>query len=268
MTQDGTPSPSPLSGIQRIRAWLKSDMRAMRWVFLVLYLLLLIAPLVAFVTEGDDAIPLAVLLAVMLAAQALFIFGSGTMHLCRPMRKRRLIWPVLVASFMMALLLFGLLLAAGEFFRLDGNDAAGILLVTLGGLSWGVWGWFFWHRYRYRHRYTVMSRLTTWLLSGSLLELIACVPMHIVVSRRPGCLVGLATMLGIIAGCLVAVFAFGPAIILLFLRPRHREELAAAARGERYCDVCGYDLRASVSRCPECGTTFSLPGGTGESAAG
>mgnify|MGYP006160843833 CR=1 FL=1 len=48
---------------------------------------------------------------------------------------------------------------------------------------------------------------------------------------------------------------FGPAIAILFLRPRWRAE---TADGIPYCPACGYDLRASRERCPECGAGVEL----------
>lgn len=244
--------------LQKLRNFLKSDMRVLRWVLLGLYLLLILTPPVLCFAGGDGDSLIIVLcwLGVMLLLQGLFIVGSGTIQLCRPMRRRRLVFPVAVASFMMALLLFALLLAGSELIHLTGNDYTFWSVVGICVLSWAGWGLLFWHRYRESARHTVMARLALWMFSGSLLELLACVPMHVIVSRRPGCFVGILTMLGIIGGCCVMCFAFGPAIVLLFLRPRHREELARA--GERYCDVCGYDLRASANRCPECGTRFSV----------
>jgi predicted amidophosphoribosyltransferase len=59
------------------------------------------------------------------------------------------------------------------------------------------------------------------------------------------------TMLGIIAGISVMLFSFGPMIVLLFLRPRLRREQLDTT--EPICPSCGYDLRASKERCPECG---------------
>ena len=236
-------------------------MRVLRWVFLGLYALLLLGLLAMPLAAGDgEAVGVTVVVAVMLAGQAMLIFGSGTISLCRPIRRKRLVLPVLVAAAMLALLAGGLLIAMWELFRLDvGADDVVLSFAFFGviGLSWIGWGVLLFARLRDKPRYTVLRRLTTYLFAGSLAELLATVPSHVIVSRRPGCLVGIGTAMGILAGVCVMLFSFGPAIAILFLRPRWRAE---TAEGVPYCPACGYDLRASSGRCPECGLRFEERG--------
>jgi hypothetical protein len=218
------------------RRWLRSDMRVLRWVFLVLYGLILLSLLVISI-HGNDAWPMLVALGV-----------------CRPIRRRRLLVPVITSGAMIALLVGGLFIAMWELLYLDkhvGDELAAVGFFAAVGLSWIGWGVLLFNRLKYRPRHTILSRLTTYIFAGSLAELLATVPSHIIVSRRPGCLVGIGTMLGIIAGVSVMLFSFGPAIVLLFLRPRLRAEQSET--GVPYCPACGYDLRASKERCPECG---------------
>src|SRR2546423_7401949 len=235
-----------------MRRWLRSDMLVLRWVLLGLYLAALLAFFILVLFNPEPAI--VILLGVFLASQALFIFGAGTIHLCRPIRRRRLIMPVIVAATMLTLLLGGTLIALMELLIPHAGDWAGLLLLITLGASWIGWGVLLFFHVQNMPRYRVMSRLTTYIFAGSLAELLATVPSHIIVSRRPGCLVGLATMLGIVAGCSAVFFSFGPAILLLFLRPRHRAELCD---GTPYCPACGYDLRATKERCPECGLVIA-----------
>jgi hypothetical protein len=51
-------------------------------------------------------------------------------------------------------------------------------------------------------------------------------------------------------------FAVAP-VVSLAVRRRHRRR-----QGERRCARCGYDLRASPDRCPECGTVPERPATT------
>lgn len=217
--------------LPRIRNWLRRDMLVMRWVFLGLYAAI-VGCLWLGAWFGDfDQLFLLILAAVTLGCQALFLFGGGTIHLCRPIRKRRLWMPALVAALLFGLLAGGLFMALWELFCLDDS-----LKDRLGGVPFGVlfWGtlianWILWFlvfflaTQRWR-RMRTLGRITAALVTGSLAELLVAIPAHIIVSRRPGCFVGLLTMFGIVAGLYVMLFAFGPGIVLLFLRPRYRRE--------------------------------------------
>jgi hypothetical protein len=142
-----------------------------------------------------------------------------------------------------------------ELFRIEEDEAAMLFWLSV-PLSWIFWGVLLFIYSKQWQRYRVLSRFSTMLFAGSLAELLATVPSHLIVIRRPGCLVGLGTMLGIIAGVGVMIFALGPMILVLFLRPRYRAE---KAMGTQFCENCGYDLRASRDRCPECGRPFVAP---------
>jgi hypothetical protein len=154
---------------------------------------------------------------------------------------------------MLAILFAGFFMAMWELLYLDrkfdDDWLTSIFFITV-GVSWIGWTIVLMSRLRDAPRYTVLRKLNTWIFAGSLAELLATVPSHVIVSRRPGCLVGIATAVGITAGLSVMLFSFGPAIVILFLRPRWRAEMED---GVPYCPACGYDLRMSKERCPECG---------------
>lgn len=247
------PSDQPIApAAGDFRRWIRSDMLVLRWVFATLYALLIFGLLMITVVngDGDATIGMLVVLGALLAGQALLIFGTGTIRLCHPIRKRRLIMPVFVGATMLGVLSAGFLVAMSELFDVNKTISEEFML-GLVAISWIGWGVLLWTTLLDKRRHTILSRITTYLFAGSLAELIASVPAHIIVSRRPGCLVGLGTMIGIMAGVCVMLFSFGPAIVLLFLRPRLRAE--TTADGSQYCPACGYDLRATPERCPECG---------------
>ena len=62
------------------------------------------------------------------------------------------------------------------------------------------------------------SRLYKSLLTGSVLELLIAIPMHMVVRQRSYCCAGFGTGMGIAIGLLVMLIALGPAVIFLFYR--------------------------------------------------
>jgi hypothetical protein len=54
------------------------------------------------------------------------------------------------------------------------------------------------------------------------------------------------------------VFALPPAIFLILSHPLRKRQRRRAGQ----CVRCGYDLRASTNRCPECGTPIPVTGTT------
>jgi hypothetical protein len=159
------------------------------------------------------------ILVLTFASQAVFIWTLGTVDLCKPLRRRRLIGPAAMAALMLTALVSGIILALSELF--DYYPGRGeILFWTVLSINWLFWSVLFLLAYKNTPRLKIFSQWLTVLLAGSLLELLITIPAHIVVSRRPGCFAGMYTGLGIVAGILVMFWAFGPGIIFLFLFQR------------------------------------------------
>jgi len=60
------------------------------------------------------------------------------------------------------------------------------------------------------------KRAVSWLLKGSVLELLVAVPCHVIVRRRGECCAPAATGLGIEVGLAVMLLSFGPSVLLLY----------------------------------------------------
>jgi hypothetical protein len=175
-------------------------------------------------SERSDRVAVGIISAVTVAADALFILGAGSKDLFRPIRRRRLVLPLLAASFMLAGLVGGLALALAELFYLHKSDDWGWAIWAIIAISWVFWGVLLYVYTRRLPRYRAIHRLATLLFSGSLAELLAAAPAHIIVSRRGGCFTGIYTAIGVLAGLYVMIWSFGPAIFLLFLQEAHRRQ--------------------------------------------
>jgi len=216
---------------------MKINIRALRWVFLALYAAHFLALLVwGFFTKSqgnDNGILCWLYVGITLVTQALFIFCSGTMNLCKPIRRRRLIVPLAIAAALLSLMAAAFLYGLMELFRVEIRELhlprqlseSGFLYVVI-GINWIIWAVVLYVRTREHQRFTVMQRIVSAIFAGSLAELLAAIPAHVIVTRRPGCLVGLQTSMGLSAGLIVMFWTFGPGIVLLFLQDRRKAELA------------------------------------------
>ena len=91
---------------------------------------------------------------------------------------------------------------------------------------WMAWGLVFLRYARADAPESLMKRATSWLLRGSVLELLVAVPCHIAVRRRDDCCAPIGTLIGIGAGLAIMLMSFGPGVLVLFaercrrLKPR------------------------------------------------
>jgi hypothetical protein len=157
----------------------------------------------------------------VVVSQALLLFLSVDTSQKR-LKPQAHVWvSCAVASVLTALMVYGVVLCIGVGIHgdkfLDAIEAgiATRTRVLLGvGILWVVWAVVF---YTYmRNKSEVVSRIVSWLLKGSVLELLIAVPCHVLVRRRHQCCAPLATSFGIATGIAIMLLSFGPSVLFLF----------------------------------------------------
>lgn len=173
---------------------------------------------------------------VMALAQAALLVVPVRVASRRPVTTRWLIWPLLASLLMLLLLAGAMLLVVLETVAhtsfLKGSDAW-MIVVPIVGAIWAIWAFVFAFYTIRGGRQNFMKRLVRSLIAGSILELLVAVPAHVLARTRNYCCAGLGTFWGIAAGISVMLFAFGPAVFVLFARRygdlRHRTAVKAPA---------------------------------------
>jgi hypothetical protein len=87
-------------------------------------------------------------------------------------------------------------------------------ILAFWGAAWLLWAILFY--FYFRNSSPTVTRLISWLLKGSVLELLIVVPCHVIVRRRHDCSAPLATGFGIATGLAVMLLAFGPSVLFLY----------------------------------------------------
>ena len=124
-----------------------------------------------------------------------------------------------VAAGLTALLTASVIWCVGCAVRGDDFTSSFILssaaeIVCFVAALWLLWGIFF---YVYlRGASAAVTRVISWLLRGSVLELLIAVPCHIIVRRRQDCSAPIVTSFGIATGIAIMLLAFGPSVLLLY----------------------------------------------------
>ncbi len=159
-----------------------------------------------------------ILIAAVLAGQALLLFLSVDTTQKKLKPRTHIAISVVVSSMLFGLLTLAVIFCIGIVARGD-NFGAGYLDTAAKCFAgwvilWLVWGVVFY--LYFRNATDVTSRAISWLLKGSVLELLIAVPCHVWVRRRDECCAPLFTSFGIVSGIAVMLLCFGPSVLFLF----------------------------------------------------
>lgn len=156
-------------------------------------------------------------LAVMGLAQAALLAVPVRFASRRPMARRPLTLTVLAGGLMMGGLVAGTICSLYEFAVRDkGESWIWWAASGLGIAAWCAWALIFYRLSRTIEPEDWVSRQCKALLRGSILELLICVPTHIVARCRDYCCAGMMTFFGLTMGISVMLFSFGPGVFFLF----------------------------------------------------
>lgn len=197
--------------------------------FPVAYAAMLPHPSVRTALQTYAAIPYWIWIAVLVIGQLLLLLVPIRLAERRPVGRRPLLAPVVVTGFFLGCLTFFFALSIqlalwGD--RLFPKSTSGniLLLWTCASIvaGWLLWGVLFFLRSRADAPEALVKRATSWLLRGSVLELLVAVSSHVIVRRRGDCCAPFGTFLGIAAGLSVMLLSFGPGVLFLFQERRRR----------------------------------------------
>ncbi len=163
---------------------------------------------------------LTVLLPLLLGAGGLLLVPVRV-EAGRPLGQRSIVTAALLGSLPMGLLLLGFVLSLG--LLIWGEARGGTLLYSwpvliLPVLFWLLWGCLFYRYLSQKDPEAFLSGATSWLLRGSILEILVALISHVVARHRQECCAPFLTYCAIVAGLSVALLSFGPGLFFLFLR--------------------------------------------------
>lgn len=176
--------------------------------------------------EADFHIPFWSWIAVMMLAEACLLVIPVRVGNARPVHKRHIFWMMLAAGILLLVMVGGMTAALWE--TLGDTDwlntqawpwaafLAGVILL------WAAWSALFACFSWRAEPLTAAGRLLKFLVAGSILELLVAVPTHILARHRDHCCGGFGTFWGLAAGVSVMLAAFGPGVLLLYVK-RYRQ---------------------------------------------
>ena len=157
-------------------------------------------------------------ISIFLVGQVLLLFLSVDTSFKRLKPRAHVLVSCAVAALLMAVLAAAGVWSLG--FAVLGDKFADTYFASdnpsmvFGAALWLFWGILFY--FYFRNSSAVVTRLVSWLLRGSVLELLIAVPCHIIVRRRNLCSAPVVTSFGIATGLAIMLLSFGPSVLFLY----------------------------------------------------
>jgi len=209
-----------------------------------LIVLMLVGPFIALITKHSSSFYqevrsiysewlVWVLVAAFVAGEALLLFVSVDTARQRMKPRTHVLVSCAMGAMLFALLVYAAVCSVGFGIHGDkfGDDffESRIRILSAWGVLWLLWGIIL---YVYLRGYVALvTRIVSWLLKGSVLELLVAVPCHVIVRRRGDCCAPTATGLGIATGIAIMLLSFGPGVLFLYKKrldsySKHRPDSA------------------------------------------
>lgn len=155
---------------------------------------------------------------ILLSGQALLLFLSVDTSQKHLKPRAHILVSCVAAAALTALISCGIIWSSGvavrgDKFRISFTGSEFDMLGWLGAL-WLIWGILFY--LYFRNSSQVVTRILSWLLKGSILELLIAVPCHVIVRRRHECSAPAVTSFGIVTGIAIMLLSFGPSVLFLY----------------------------------------------------
>ncbi|MHC4395493.1 MAG: hypothetical protein ACYS1A_07530 [Planctomycetota bacterium] len=135
----------------------------------------------------------------------------------------------IAAALATALLSVALLYSVLDLFNVDFFDGLPsthlifqLLFLLIPLFLWCFWSVVFCIYLRQSDHYTWVGRIIRGLIAGSVLEMFVAIPVY--ATRQEECYCARGSYAGLIFGTTVLLWAFGPAVFLLFIREKHRRD--------------------------------------------
>lgn len=152
---------------------------------------------------------------IFIAGQVLLLALSVDVTQRRLKPRTHILVSALVVGLFLAVLTSAAILAVAAAVRGDNLPNWTVhVLRWLPPLAWIAWGVVF-YRYSMSTDDSV-NRAVSWLLRGSVLELLIAVPSHVIVRRRDDCCAPIGTGFGIASGIAIMLLSFGPSVLFLY----------------------------------------------------
>ena len=137
--------------------------------------------------------------------------------------------------------------------NISGDWSAALFFGVLIGVQWVVFGFLIVCFVRRGQRERVLGRFASSLFLGTSLEVLALIPLDVMVRRKTSCYCWSGTFYGLMWASGVGLFALGPMIVLPLVHRRRKRYYM------QRCDACGHDMRGHLDAdaCDACGAGWS-----------